>query len=71
MKLQTPLNTDGKEFFEDKRLDVQKISRESFQCGSEIHKEFPSGAPKKRDHTVSIKCKSAPTGTLAPTGMDA
>lgn len=33
--------------------------------------EFPSGAPKKRDHTVSIICKSAPTGTLAPTGMDA
>ena len=33
--------------------------------------EFPSGAPKKRDRVVSIKCKSAPTGTLAPTGMDA
>ena len=40
MELQTPLNTDGKEFFEDKRLDVQKISRESFQCGS----------TKKRQH---------------------
>ena len=64
MKLQTPLNTDGKEFFEDKRLDVQKISRESFQCGSKIYKGFPSGVPKKRDHTIGIICNSAPTGTL-------
>ena len=58
MKLQTPLNTDGKEFFEDKRLDVQKFPGNRSNVAVKYTRNSRRG-DQKRDNTVGIICNQA------------